>query len=198
MYSQNNEEQIITKALEGITGSFLDIGAFDGKALSNTYRLVELGWSGVCVEPSPCVFVRLAELHKDNPKISLVNAAITPGTAGTLCPWYDSNGDGVSSVSAAHKDKWEAGSTIRFNKHWVYTMPLGVLFESFGTQHEFINIDVESINIDLFRALPWTQLTATRVICVEHDGHVNEMRQIAEQYGFRPIGQNAENVIMSR
>lgn len=34
-------------------GSFLEIGAFDGFSLSNTYMLERLGWTGTLVEPVP-------------------------------------------------------------------------------------------------------------------------------------------------
>lgn len=43
-------------------GTFLDIGAYDGVTLSNTYFFEKaLGWSGVCVEPNPSVYAILKE-----------------------------------------------------------------------------------------------------------------------------------------
>lgn len=41
-------------------GIFLDIGAHDGIAFSNTYSYEkEMGWDGICVEPNPGVYSRL-------------------------------------------------------------------------------------------------------------------------------------------
>jgi FkbM family methyltransferase len=41
-------------------GTFLDIGANDGKTLSNTYFFEkELNWRGICIEPIPSVFAKL-------------------------------------------------------------------------------------------------------------------------------------------
>jgi len=37
-------------------GYFLDIGAHDGIALSNTKSFEERGWRGICAEPVPPVF----------------------------------------------------------------------------------------------------------------------------------------------
>jgi len=43
-------------------GYFVDIGAYDGVELSNTYYLEkELNWSGICMEPSPIAFKKLKE-----------------------------------------------------------------------------------------------------------------------------------------
>ncbi len=41
-------------------GYFVDIGAFDGINISNTYKLeTELEWNGICIEPQEDVFERL-------------------------------------------------------------------------------------------------------------------------------------------
>jgi hypothetical protein len=40
-------------------GRFLDLGAWDPITFSNTRALVELGWSGVMIEPSPGPFLEL-------------------------------------------------------------------------------------------------------------------------------------------
>ena len=200
MYSQNNEEEVIVNELTRMgttTGRFLEIGAWDGKGFSNTYRLAELGWSGVCVEPSPNVFPKLVENHAGNAKIELVNAAIS-ATVPRLVEWYDSGGDAISTTNIAHKEKWEKGWNSKFSKFWVFTMPMSCLFDQFGFDFEFINIDVESTNMEMFRALPWPALKKTQIICVEHDNNHNAMGQIAAANGFGILHANGENLIFSR
>lgn len=199
-YSQNNEEEIILGELTRMnvtTGRFLEIGAWDGKGFSNTYRLTELGWEGVCVEPSPSVFPSLLKHHAANPRITLINAAISAGPAD-LVQWYDSGGDAISTTSLAHKTKWEAGWNAKFSTFWIFTLPLTTLFDKFGFNFDLINIDVESTNIELFRALPWSILKQTKIICVEHDTHLHEMNQLASQHGFHTLAVNGENLILTR
>lgn len=53
-------------------GFFVDIGAHDGIALSNTWFLENLGWDGVCIEPHPNVFKKLIQ----NRKSKCVNCAV--------------------------------------------------------------------------------------------------------------------------
>jgi FkbM family methyltransferase len=53
-------------------GYFVDIGAYDGLEISNTYVLEkELGWDGVCIEPSIRMFKKL----RNNRGCKLVNRA---------------------------------------------------------------------------------------------------------------------------
>lgn len=199
-YSQNNEEQVIIAELGRMnvqSGRFLEIGAWDGKGFSNTYRLAELGWRGVCVEPSPSVFPALIKNHAGNPNITLVNAAVSPAQA-KLVEWFDSGGDAISTTNPAHKDKWEKGWNAKFTSFWIYTMPLSTLFDQFGFDFDFINIDVESTNLELFRAVPWVALKQCKIICVEHDLRHQEMAQLVAQFGFSPIALNGENLILSR
>lgn len=61
MYSQNQEEKYILNHFKDKQGTFLDLGAYNGKELSNSRALVELGWAGCCVEPHPTI---CAELEK--------------------------------------------------------------------------------------------------------------------------------------
>jgi len=54
-------------------GYFVEIGAFDGLLLSNTYLFEERGWDGVCVEPMNDAFEQL----KKNRKCKCFNYAVT-------------------------------------------------------------------------------------------------------------------------
>ena len=134
------------------TGRFLEIGAYDGKVFSNTFRLAQLGWRGVCVEPSPTVFPSLIKNYAGNDKIILVNAAVTPAVP-KLVEWYDSSGDAISTTSPAHKDKWEKGQKVKYSTFWVYGTPINALFKQFGYDFDFINIDVEGTNAEMFLSL---------------------------------------------
>lgn len=64
----------IAKTLAATKGTYIEAGANDGLRQSNTLELErELGWSGLLVEPSPVAF---AQLHRNRPSNTLVNAAL--------------------------------------------------------------------------------------------------------------------------
>ena len=83
-------------------------------------------------------------------------------------------------------------------EHGVHTVPLLELFLKFGFDFDFINIDVESTNAEIFRALPWSSLKQTKVICVEHDCCQQQMTITAREFGFAPLHLNGENLILTR
>lgn len=60
-YSQSGQDAFVLSYFKNKrNGVFIDIGANDGKELSNTYYLEkELGWTGICFEPIPAIFERL-------------------------------------------------------------------------------------------------------------------------------------------
>jgi FkbM family methyltransferase len=198
MYSQNNEEQVILELFNGAAtpGRFLDIGAWDGKTFSNSYRLVELGWAGVLVEPSPTAFTALLALHGGKPHLTLANVALArqPG----LIKFYDSGGDAVSTAVEAHVAKWEAHSQVRFKPFHLLAMDLPWFFHEFGGDYDFINLDVESLNWDLFQDLLPLVTPRVKVICVEHDGLDDEMEALAKPLGFTRRLFNGENIILAR
>ncbi len=72
-YSQYGEDYILWKFFDyKRSGFFVDVGAFDGVHLSNSYSFEQHGWKGICVEPNPYYF----ELcRKNRPASTCIHAA---------------------------------------------------------------------------------------------------------------------------
>jgi FkbM family methyltransferase len=198
MYSQNDEEKYIIDYFGNLAGKFLDIGAYDGIKFSNTYELVQRGWDGIAIEPSPCVFKKLQEHMQEFPNIILENVAI--GLTDSYVDFYDSNGDAISSFSKEHADKWTTGAGSKFNKISVKAITITSLFDKHGYDYDFINLDVESINLQIFKEIMThiDKLTKLKLMCIEHDNHFNYIEQQLAKYGFKKIMQNGENIILGR
>jgi FkbM family methyltransferase len=199
MYSQNNEEEIITKFLDGQAGSFLDIGAYDGKCFSNTLRLVEIGWSGLCLEPSMSVFPALQKLHEGNPRVICIPKAFAK-TDGKV-KFYDSGGDAISSTNYVHKVKWERGYPgCKFKECQVDTISLDTLLKLIPVGWPpvmFLNLDVEGTSATLFFDMDLSRLPSLQLICIEHDHREAEVRAKAKEHGFTTeLLHNSENLIL--
>lgn len=188
MYSQNDEELYILNELQE-NGHFLEIGAYDGKTFSNTLALVERGWSGVCVEPSPTPFTKLQELHRNNDKITLVNSLI--GFNWGMRKFYDSP-DAVATTEQNHYEKWK--DYAKFRTIYVAEVPLDVLLREHPGPYDFISIDTESTSFELLIRLQLNILRPT-LICVEYDNLLNETKTYLEQHNYTIIHTTSENIL---
>lgn len=182
-YSQNNEEQIIQDYFGDFIGTFLDIGANDGKTLSNTARLVELGWSGIMVEPSPATYKKCKYTYKDNLSVLVYNYAVSDKIG--IVDFYETSDTLVSSMKEENAKQWN----IPYEKIQVQSVPY-----QFGSA-DFISIDAEGMDLVILKQI---DLTSVRLLCIECGPHEAEIRQYCEGFGMKQIHRNFENLIMGK
>ncbi len=200
MYSQNNEEHIIAKHFGDFVGTFLDIGSNDGLTLSNTRALMEKGWAGVCVEPSPKAYSRLLENTKNFPKvytypycISHANREFTLHESGGLL-----GADDVGLVSTFHDHEMDRFKrVVHYNDVQVKCFRWKTFLNRLKIKtFDFISLDAEGNDIIILEQI---DLTLVSCICVEWNGiPTNKTRFIELCNGFKLIGENGENLIFAR
>ena len=86
-------------------GFFIDIGAHDGKSLSNTYFFEQIGWNGICVEPQ----ADICEILKQNRNCDIYNVAIGSETKDNV-EFVKASGVSMlsglnSEMTKAHKER---------------------------------------------------------------------------------------------
>lgn len=190
-YTQNREEDHIVGNL-GESGRFLDIGAFDGITFSSTRALAGKGWTGVYVEPDPFI-IPLLRHNAAITKSEIIECAIGT-TSGTL-PFYATHGDMVGTLCPKHKNKWEKNAT--FTEITVPVITVSELAEKVGTDFDFINIDVEGLNWEVFCQFDW-KIWRASVVCVEYDDKRDEMCAVFRHNGFRIVYISSENIVAVR
>jgi FkbM family methyltransferase len=193
MYSQNNEEKIILDYFSNKVGKFLDIGAYNPFVFSNTRKLVELGWSGVYVEPSPKCFESFLIEYKDNNKITLCNFAL--GEKNGTIDFYDSNGDAISTTEVSHKKTWESKGG-NYTKISVPVVTTPDFLEKHGENVDFISIDTEKTNIKILDSIEFLFWDKISMLCIEHDGQYEYIKSRLPQ--FKVLLLNGENLILSK
>src|SRR5579884_3548129 len=112
-YSQNGEQAAILKALYGDEAPhpwnpprrFIEIGAYHPTVFSNTRALVELGWHGVMIEPSPGCMRTLAAEYNGREGITLIQACVSLHTGLVQMNVTD---DAVSTRDAHQFEQWKA------------------------------------------------------------------------------------------
>ena len=180
-YSQGNEQEIISNFFNGRVGRYLDIGAFDGVASSNTLALAELGWQGTAIEASSWNFKRLKSNYEERnltTNVRLIEAAAVPNNYPAQIKFYETHhihnlepGTGIGSFSSEHANK-----ELLRNENIYYGEVLETIVDTIkvkdifhNTNYNFISIDVESFNLELMVSIPWETLTDLELICIESD-----------------------------
>jgi FkbM family methyltransferase len=190
MYSQNSEEKFIVDYFQNHIGKFLDIGAYNPFIFSNTRRLYELGWGGIFIEPSPICFKNFVAEYQNVDRITLINKAVVTDDRVEVA-FYESNGDAVSTTNDNHKSKWE-NSGAKYNLIKVQAISIKEI-EKFN-DIDFLSLDVESSNIELFSAFSDEFLSSLKMICIEHDSMIDLIK--SRLTGFNELHRNGENIIL--
>lgn len=197
MYSQNNEEQVITQYFGNYKGNLLDIGANDGLTFSNSRKLIELEWSGELIEPAEIPYLKLKELYKNNKKIKIHNIAISD-LRGEMT-FYSSgehigkgDTDLLSTLSITDKQKWE--NTTVYKESKVQSMKW---LDFYNWQiYDFINIDAEGYDLSILKQMDLKELQC-KCLCIEHNGHqYNDMIRELRKYNYKTLLVNNENLIV--
>ena len=141
-------------------GFFVDVGAFDGVHLSNTYSLELQGWTGICIEPNPKYFL-LCEKARKNAICLNVACVGTEGIDRVDFNIEDSglysgiNIDRASEIEYFYKKGW--GLDFRgFREISVPAMTVDRILEKYlpaGREIDVISIDVEGTELDVLRGL---------------------------------------------
>lgn len=191
---------------------FLEIGAWDPITFSNTRALVELGWRGVMIEPSPGPFIELllcctacgegvdTREHlvwgKRNGKACPKCGAVRYGYSDRITLVLAAVGleaglvqmevtdDALSSSNAENLATWkELGGY--YGRQLVSQITLEQIANQFGG-FDLISIDAEGTSVDLFShamALGWRP----HVWVVEIDNRAQELAATAEAAGYRSM-----------
>jgi FkbM family methyltransferase len=141
-------------------GFFIDIGAYDGVEISNTYALEQIGWAGICIEPIPEVFERL----RNNRGCHCYNVAVSSIRNKEANFVKVPNMLGLSGLEQQMPERIFSGlaqkgleveqisvSTIRFG---------GVMKNHPDVSHiDFLSVDVEGGELDVLDTIDFEQFT---------------------------------------
>lgn len=191
-YSQYDEQQHILGIVGlRLSGRFLDIGAWDAKTFSNSRALIELGWSGILIEPSPGPLRGLVKEYGTCERIKVIGAAVT--VQGGLIELEVTDDAVTMAASAPQIEEWR-GTAGFFGKLTVPSISMQELFNQFGGDFDFVSIDTEGTSVNLFAEMLRIG-PRPRCVCLEHDNRLVEIAQYAEAAHYRQVHLNGTNVI---
>jgi FkbM family methyltransferase len=139
-------------------GFYIDIGANDGLTLNNTYIFEQLGWTGICVEPVPDVFLKL----RQNRKCDCYNAAITE-RSGDEVNFIKASGvdmlSGLESEMAEGHKKRIMDEKGKLEIIKVQALSFNDLMSNYADTNfiDFMSIDVEGAEMSILKAIDFNK-----------------------------------------
>ena len=148
-YSQHKEDILLSEFFKEKIGFYVEVGAFDGVTLSNTYLFEKIGWRGILIEAIP----ELAKQAKNMRPASIVEnyACVSPNDEGPIEFEILENDKALSSRLIENK-KVEVRGKENLKKIIVPGLPLDKILEKNNVSSiDFITIDVEGFEFDVLR-----------------------------------------------
>jgi FkbM family methyltransferase len=139
--------------------TFLQIGAFDGEADDDLHDLiVKHTLRGVLVEPQPAAFARLQKTYRDQPQVTLLQAAISDREG--VCDFYCVHGEASMAASLDPNHLRRHGIPgDQIVRHEVVCHTVESALRVAGFEHvDLIQIDAEGCDWPIIRSIDFTRI----------------------------------------
>lgn len=153
MYSQFGEDEYLVKHFfaNKSSGTYLEIGAMDGRTFSNTLLLSERGWKGVLIEANPDM---AAKLCKNRPTDRCFNYAVAKHR-GTLL-FSTANHEACGAVDEVISPEMREKRHRSCKKINVSCAPLrDIIDASSYPSIDFWSLDVEGSELECLETFDW-------------------------------------------
>ncbi len=190
-YAQFGQDRVVIDHLfHGMRGgTFIDIGAYDGETFSNSALLERAyGWRGICIEPQPDAFAKLAAVRS----CVCVNAAAGAVTGGTLkFEKITGHGAMLSGAKTTRPELHEARIAKEQLQHGFERSLIDVKVVSAADllrEHkmatvDFASVDVEGAELATIIGLLQPGITV-RSLAVENNYCEPEVPNLLRQHGY--------------
>ena len=186
-YSQLEQDiKVINFYKNKNNGYFIEIGAYDGIFLSNTYLLEKnYNWKGICIEPLPDKFI---ELQNNRPNSICINKAIFDENGLILNFSNSTVGSGITSHIDCHL-YIKNSPQIK-----VETVLLNDILENYNAPSfiEYLSIDTEGTEYEIFKTINYDKYIFG-VIHTEHnyvEPKRTNIKNLLISKGYIYIGEN--------
>jgi len=167
--------------LKNITeGFYIDIGAYDGVVLSNTYIFEQLGWRGICIEPNPGIYKRLKQYRK----CDCYNVALSSESKENV-DFLAAGVLGGLNVGMSEQTKERAENAGGMEIIKVKTMTFDEIMANHpDIKHiDFMSLDVEGHEIPILETINFEKYTFGLITVEANDAE--QLKDIMRKNGYR-------------
>jgi len=146
-------------------GFYVDVGAYNGVELSNTYFFEAIGWSGILAEPDPALY---QQCQLSRPHSTVLNVAVSDrdGSLQFTC----AEGKEWLSFTGNNKEREDRilaeGGTLK--RIQVPCLTLNEILKDCHQPIDFLSVDVEGFEFNVLNGLDLDRIRP-RVIVMEQD-----------------------------
>lgn len=167
-YAQLQQDRWVLHELDGKrNGFFVEVGAFDGKHLSNTYMLEkEYGWTGLLAEPNPL----MASAIRANRSATLCERPVGQASGQQVTMLFVDKNPQISAMEQHAFNDLHADLRRRHTRVTQTTIGLNDLLESHGAprQIDFVSIDTEGSEPEILAGFDFDRYEI-RLFAIEHN-----------------------------
>jgi FkbM family methyltransferase len=170
-YSQHGEDYLLSTLFRRHTdGFYVDVGAFDGVHISNSYLFERLGWGGICVEAHPEYF---SLLERNRPGATCVHAAcVGLGQPSTVRFHAEKLGllSGLQADQTPNMERRYAARGLTFQGFDTIDVPaltLKQVFHRYAGERriiEVVSLDTEGNELEILRCFDFSAWIVTAFI----------------------------------
>lgn len=151
---------IVSEVGETHRGFFVEVGAFDGVNLSNTYLLEKLGWSGILAEPNP----KYTSLIRESRLAQLCTQPVAGQSGETLTMLFCPDTPELSSMSKYADNDMHAEARKNSIREALVSISLNDLLK---TRHaprkiDFISLDTEGSELEILSSFDFSNWDVER------------------------------------
>ena len=168
-------------------GFFLDIGANDGVTINNSWFFENRrGWKGICFEPNPDVFAKLAS----NRKCDCIEAALCDRDGEATFVKVEGGAEMLSGLESSMDDDHKrriANENSGIRHITVKTRDINSLLAERGiTSIDLISLDIEGGELELLSKIDLSKIRV-KALTIENNHKDRQMKKFMDRYGFKLI-----------
>lgn len=206
-YSQYGEDKVVSEYIKNkYIGNILDIGANDGKILSNSLHFIENGWGATLIEAAPIPYQKSIELHKNNNMVQCLNVCLSD--VNEKFTFYH-------NITHLNKNDSDLLSTIS-KESYLGSSNSGNGFDSFEIdcylfdnikekllhkKYEIISIDIEGYDFQILSQIDLNEFDCQILIIEYNNDHEikNKILNYCKQFGLiNVLHDNNTNIIITK
>ena len=183
-YSQYGEDKKIFEFFKNKKGTLLDIGANDGRTISNSLLFLENGWSGVLVEASPIAFEKLKKEHETNKNVYCLNKCLSD-VNGEVTFYHNEDHFGVGDTdllsTIVPSNYINSSKSFRFSSFTVKCFDFETFYKDLPIKNfNYLSIDIEGMDLILLKQMNLAKL-GVELIIIEYN-HTKSVKDEILEY----------------